>query len=81
MLKRLTSLVSAVCGCEIGVGASVGKFVLLARASGVILDRRAVVGDDGVIMREVHLWALPVIELEWVDVSRGLFRSVSRSVS
>ncbi|AUG33791.1 Serine acetyltransferase [Candidatus Hodgkinia cicadicola] len=53
----LTSLMSAVCGCEIGIGASIGKFVLLDHANGVVLGRQAVVGDNVVIMHNVTLGA------------------------
>ncbi|AUG34068.1 Serine acetyltransferase [Candidatus Hodgkinia cicadicola] len=58
ILKQfLTSLMSAVCGCEISVGARIGKFVLLDCADGVILGQQAVVGDNVVIMRNVTLGA------------------------
>ncbi len=53
----LTSLMSAVCGCEISIGASIGKFVLLERADGVTLGQQAVVGDNVVITRKVTLGA------------------------
>ncbi|ATW05984.1 Serine acetyltransferase [Candidatus Hodgkinia cicadicola] len=53
----LTSLMSAACGCEISIGASIGKFVWLGNADGVLLGQQAVVGDNVVIMRNVVLGA------------------------
>ncbi|AUG91552.1 Serine acetyltransferase [Candidatus Hodgkinia cicadicola] len=58
MLKRfLTNLMRAACGCEISIGARIGKFVLLDHANGVILGQQAVVGDNVVIMHNVTLGA------------------------
>ncbi|AUG91322.1 Serine acetyltransferase [Candidatus Hodgkinia cicadicola] len=58
MLKRfLTNLLRAARGCEISVGANIGKFVLLDRANCVVLAQQAVVGDNVTIMRNVALGA------------------------
>ncbi|ATY93454.1 Serine acetyltransferase [Candidatus Hodgkinia cicadicola] len=53
----LTHLMSLVCGCEISTDASIGNFVLLDHANGVVLGQQATVGDNVVIMHDVTLGA------------------------
>ncbi|XXM93512.1 hypothetical protein AAHH88_00070 [Candidatus Hodgkinia cicadicola] len=53
-LKPLLSSIRA-CGCEISASASIGKFVLLDHASGVVRRQQAVVGDNAVVMYGVTL--------------------------
>ncbi|XXN19755.1 MAG: hypothetical protein AAJB65_00075 [Candidatus Hodgkinia cicadicola] len=54
---HLTHLMGLVCGCEISVDASIGEFVLLDHANGVVFGQQAVVGDNVVIMHDVTLGA------------------------
>ncbi|XXM93651.1 hypothetical protein AAHH87_00090 [Candidatus Hodgkinia cicadicola] len=51
----LSSIMGLACGCEISASASIGKFVLLDHASGIVIGQQAVVGDNAVVMHGVTL--------------------------
>ncbi|WGS83358.1 MAG: hypothetical protein P3M74_00080 [Candidatus Hodgkinia cicadicola] len=51
----LSNVMSLACGCELSSSASIGKFVLLDHASGVVIGQQAVVGNNAVVMHGVTL--------------------------